>query len=198
MYAYLPDPLTVSYPTSKYWKTPPALSQIGNSCVGYSSRTDLEAAPVEVPANVGPNGSLIYQEAQKRDGLPLPHEGTSLVAAGQYLKQAGFWSTYVWAQSIDDIIKWVLLKGPVILGTVWCAGMDAYDSQYVIHPTGAVRGGHAYGLVGYDQKSGYFLVKNTWGRSWANLGRVHLFWKDAEDLVFRRAGEAVAPTEPGM
>jgi hypothetical protein len=194
----LPDPLLVSYPLWKDWGCPAPLTQEGNSCVGFSYRTDLEAVPIPVPKGVGPDGLTIYREAQARDGLPLPHEGTSLNAGGQYLKQAGMWQEYVWAQNIDDAIKWVLLRGPVVAGTQWLAGMDNYDSRFVLHPTGLSRGGHAWMIRGYWQREGYFLMQNTWSANWANQGRAWIFWKDLEDLVFTRGGQIVAPTEPGM
>ncbi len=140
----------------------------------------------------------IYAQAQLRDGIPLPHDGTSVVAAAQYLKSIGKYSVYVWASTISDVIQWLLLKGPVIVGSNWHSAMFYPDSRYVIHPTGSVAGGHAYTIVGYDQVSGYCLVLNSWGTSWGNRGRAWLFIRDLERLVWNEGGEILAPTEPEL
>jgi hypothetical protein len=169
-----------------------------HNCVGFSERGDLECTPIPVPRGTGPDGMTIYNEAQKRDGWPLPHDGTSVVAGAQYLKSIGYWSAYVWANTIEDVIKWVLLKGPVIIGSVWTNTMFTPDSRFVLHPSGTVAGGHAWLVYGYDQVSGYFLMQNSWGSGWSNRGRAWIFVQDLKSLVFDRGGEACAPTEPGQ
>jgi len=184
-------------PSATYHKIARDLSQGSTpQCVGYANRHNLEATPVPVPFNVGPDATTVYNEAQRRDGFPLPHAGTTLVAAGDYLKQAGMYKEYRWCRNIKEVALYVLLFGPIIVGSVWLSGMDAYDSRFVIKATGTARGGHAWLVCGWDQPSGYALVQNSWGSGWGNSSRVWIWYRDLEEVVFNRAGEAMAATEP--
>jgi hypothetical protein len=43
----------------------------------------------------------------------------------------------------------------------------------IIHPptmADTIAGGHAMTIVGHNRDEGYFLVKNSWGDSWGELG----------------------------
>lgn len=187
----------VPIPLANYATVARVLNQgATNSCVGHGGRHDLETTPVPVPFTTGPDALRIYGECQKIDGIPLPHEGTTLQALAKYLQSAGFWTSYVWAESIEDMIRWVLTRGPVCIGVDWYAGMMTPDARAVIRPTGSIVGGHCVCLYGYDQRSGYFRGVNSWGAWGPQRGKFWLFARDMEKLLQR--GECVAPLEPGM
>jgi len=193
------DPLA-AYPLATYHTVARILNQGSSpSCVGHGGRHDLEATPVPVPFMVGPDAMTIYNQCQRIDGIPLPHDGTTLQALTRYLQSAGFWSSYVWAGSIEDVIRWVLAKGPVVIGVSWLAGMMTPDSRAVIRATGGVVGGHCVAVTGYDQVSGYFRIAQSWGTSWGpQHGKAWLFVQDLRRLLFEMGGECAAPLEPGM
>lgn len=53
-------------------------------------------------------------------------------------------------------------------------------------PKGRVIGGHAVTLVGYDHKTKYFRVLNSWGKNWGENG---FFWLHYDWLNFPNCGE---------
>ena len=193
---YLP-PLGAALPDAKYWQVGVPVDQ-GNtsSCVGYSIRNLLEATPSPVPAGAGPDGWAIYQKALELDHIPGNADtGTSLVAGAKAAQSLGYVTTYVWATTMYDLLRWVLLKGPVIIGSVWTDQMFRPDGQAVLHPTGAVAGGHAWMVYGADQRTGHFRMQNSWAR-WGSRGRAWIWYRDLESLVFARGGECLSATEP--
>jgi hypothetical protein len=190
-------PRAAALPEFQYWTCRPALSQVGNSCVGYSMRTLLEATPRPLAVGEGPSGMELYRAALERDHIPGEQDtGTSLLAGAKAAQDLGQIREYVWADTIRDVAEWVLLRGTVVFGTVWLTGMFNPDRNGRLHLTGDMAGGHAYCVYGFHQASGYFRLQNTWSAGWSQRGRAWLWWKDAEDLLFRRVGECLAPTEP--
>ena len=66
--------------------------------------------------------------------------------------------------------EWLAKYGPII------AAMDVYDDfmtysggvyQYV---SGDLAGGHCISIVGYDDKQGCWICKNSWGTDWGEIG----------------------------
>jgi hypothetical protein len=189
---------SASLPASQYWHLPRILNQLSSpSCVGHAGRHDWEASPVEVPFDVGLSALQLYAACQAVDGIPMPHDGTSLNALARVSVAQGRWTSYVWPKTLEEVIRWLLGEGPVILGSEWWSGMMSPDSRGVIRPTGSIVGGHAIAIVGYDQISGYLRLCNSWGTGWGTQrGRCWLFIRDLEFLM--RGGEILAPLEPGM
>lgn len=67
--------------------------------------------------------------------------------------------------------KWALQQGPIF------AVMDLYDDFWLgygggiyVHGAGANRGAHAVEVVGYDDPQRHWIVKNSRGTGWAELG----------------------------
>lgn len=179
----------------KYWP-PKAILDQGNvpQCVGYAWASVHQGSPLRYKVDPGVPGS-IYQKAQAVDGFPLPHDGTTVRAAAQVCRdEYHFLQTYAWAQSIDDVIDWVLQHGPIVVGTNWYSEMFQPDTQHIVHPRGSIAGGHAYVVDGYSRSSDLFRCRNSWGTGW---GRRGLFWMQSNDLLklWSEDGEAATSVE---
>lgn len=73
-------------------------------------------------------------------------------------------------------LAWEIASGhPVAVGLQVTSQWDAPGAM-IAEPRGAVRGGHAVLLVGYDQADGTWLVRNSWGEGWGQDGYARLSW----------------------
>ncbi|GAC1648726.1 MAG: hypothetical protein NVS4B6_23680 [Mycobacterium sp.] len=155
-------------------------------------------APVAVPDSIG---AQIYAAAQAIDGMPLPHDGSTVRAAAQImasptgpLSKAGKAPVvqYVWAQTIADVHDYLLLHGPLVVGTDWWDAMFHPDPQGYLLPTGRVVGGHAWLLYGYDTATDTYSMRNSWGSTWGDNGTAKLHGPDLNRLLFQGTGECCA------
>lgn len=180
-------------PSRKTWR----LSWRGDQgqtsmCVGFAWHARLRAMPVYQKE---PSPPIIYAIAQRNDEWPgESYEGTSVRGGAKALQMAGKITAYGWAGTVQTALDWVGLQGPVVLGTNWYSGMMKPNSQHVVAVKGTVVGGHAYLLVGYDDKKGLALLQNSWGKDWGNKGRCWISYDDLQRLI-AEGGEACAPTE---
>lgn len=168
-----------------------------SECVGYSRVHWLEDGPVlhhrETPPVVDPH--FIYVEARKIDEWEgEDYDGTSVRAGVKVAQSLGFVAEYRWAMTAQEVAVAVLEVGPVVVGTVWTEDMFHPDSEGKIRPTGRASGGHAYLLNGYDSRSGYFRIKNSWGRGWGANGFAYIHIDDLQRLL-DADGEACLATE---
>jgi hypothetical protein len=193
-------PITVTRSVA-FWETGPVLNQGATyECTAYSAEQLLLSAPVKNKMYLTPHE--LYHLNQLNDEWPGEnYDGSSVRAAMKVLQTAGLIGEYVWANSIDPVRRWLLMKGPVILGTNWYAGMMSPDSLGFIRPTGASVGGHAYMLRGADdnmvcpdRSKGAVRIINSWGLQYGQQGKVWLSYNDADKLI-KELGEAVTPIE---
>lgn len=180
-------------PAHRRWEIGPILDQGDKPwCVAYATENWLRAAPTET--SDGPDVATIYAEAQKRDGIPMPHDGTMVRAAFAYMQELGRVGEYVWATDETEILHWVLLKGPVVLGTDWFTGMAEPDDSGLIHLTGRLEGGHAYLIFEADRDAGLLTFANSWGSSWGKHGTASMTIEQLH-ILLRLNGEAAAAVE---
>ena len=111
-------------------------------------------------------------------------------------------SVYAWATTTAEITQWLQTKGPVVVGTDWYYDMMDPPASGVIQPTGGVAGGHAYVLVGAVDKNanpsstpGFYLMQNSWGRSWGKDGTALIDIGDFGRVLLARDGEALVTVE---
>lgn len=83
------------------------------------------------------------------------------------------------ATSVEAIRKaLVLTKSPLLFGmTLYQSYRQARDNGgYIPIPKDGEEkiGGHAMALVGYDDETGYFEVKNSWGDLWGDNGYIKI------------------------
>lgn len=209
---YLPDERDAEYrmsaglplggvlPSYKYYYAPRALDQGSTpQCVGYSWAMFLNASPL---VQRSPDPEEIYCGAQKRDpwfgDCDNPqYEGSSVRGGAQYLKEMGYIDQYLWAWDAQTVADWILSgKGPVIVGTNWYNLMFYPNALGVIDadPESGGAGGHAYTIIGYNQKTRMFRILNSWGIEWGQSGRAWISFDDLDRLIKDR-GEACTATE---
>src|SRR6266511_2811538 len=102
-------------------------------CVGYASAHYLEDSPLTHP-EAGPyvDPQAIYDGAQRMDDWPLPHDGTSGLAACKWMLSQGLIERYTWGYSAEDVINAVLTLGPVLIGIPWFNSMDEESSSGIL------------------------------------------------------------------
>ncbi len=187
-----PEPLR----TYRYWNRRGPVGDQGDepSCVGWAWWHWLRCGPAW-PKNVPtPNPLDIYHEAQTLDEWPgEDYDGTSVRGGAKAI--ANLVTEYRWAQTIEDVIEWVLHRGPVVMGTNWYSGMmNPSDYGDRCEPSGVVVGGHAYCITGCNIKRGIARLLNSWGPGWAGDGAAAIDLEDLERLL-REDGEACTAVE---
>ena len=196
MESELPEPEIWEPPRTHNWRVPPALNQgTQPSCVGHGWRHEMEASPIMVRRGASISAPDLYREAKKVDEWPGEnYSGTSVRAGAKVLQALGHIERYVWANTVDTIRDFVLLRGPVVMGTVWTDAMFRPDSAGFVIPQGAAAGGHCWLIFGFDAEKQAFHALNSWGTGWGLKGA---FWVRETDLatLLSRGGEACAPTE---
>ena len=188
---------TTTERTERYWDSTVFLDQGAKPmCVGYGWAHWVDDPPITHPQLIDPE--WIYNEAQKIDGFPMPHDGSTVRAAAKILQGKSVISNYYWAQSSNDIVMAVLEKGPVTVGTNWYSDMSSPSIiDGLIKPTGQLQGGHCYLINGVDTKKGLLRIKNSWGRLWGKLGEAYISFDDMGKLL-AEGGEGCLATEiPG-
>lgn len=197
MRAALPVGVAGSKRVSRHWTTTQVLDQERtNSCVGYAWKQFLYTTPLRT--SDGPSGLGIYDCARLHDEW-VDNDNADLgtsVRAGAIclLDKYGRLKSYVFAQSLNDVILWVLNKGPVVMGTLWHVGMFYPDQDGFVQPNGPIVGGHAWLLTGLDIRTGVATAVNSWGTAWGLGGKFKLRF-DTLDYLLRERGEACAATE---
>lgn len=191
-------PKRASKKTFRYWYDGGWWGDQGATprCVAYSLVHWLEDGPV---GQTGPvptvDPAALYHEAQVADEYPGEnYDGTSVRGGAKALQTRGYIESYYWAKSIDEITQALLTIGPIVMGTDWYEGMMAPDAYGRIHRSGVVLGGHAYIVNGCNTKTGFYRIKNSWGRAWGVDGRV---WISKADLaaLLSAEGEAMLAVE---
>ena len=84
-------------------------------------------------------------------------------------------SSYHRLENLDDMLVCLAEGYPFVFGF---SVYESFESQQVAQtgivpmpkPNETLLGGHAVTAVGYDQKSKYFIVRNSWGQQWGQEG----------------------------
>jgi hypothetical protein len=188
--------------TERIWTAGPITDQGSRPhCVGHAWRQFLEASPVRRGKRQLPLSEEIYDQAQQVDewpGPPPPYAGTSVRAGAKVLQRLGLIREYMWAPDVDTLRKFVLGRGPVVVGTAWYAGMThptKRGKDVWLEPTSGYEGGHAYVLIGYSRRRHAFRCVNSWGRGWADNGRAWIKLETLGHLIFMQNGEACSAIE---
>ncbi len=181
--------------TDMHWITGPVLDQNGwPHCVAYSAKQFLQTTPRRT-LGLEPNPTTMYHEAQRIDEWPgEDYAGTSVRAGAKVLQERGHISEYIWAFDVETVRGYVLMRGPVMLGTLWYDGMMQPDKNGWVYRTGNMVGGHAYLACGYSSKRNAFRCVNSWGLHWGQRGK---FWLHRDELaaLMQQGGEACSAIE---
>lgn len=183
----------------KYWYPSGWWGDQGRTpqCVAYAWIHWLEDGGVTQDHKQAPvmNPSLVYRNAQLVDQWEGDdYDGTSVRAGAKVLKANGYIESYRWTQDVEVLAQAILTTASVVVGTYWFSDMSRPNNDNIITPTGSMQGGHAYIINGYNAKTGYFRVKNSWGRAWGNKGYAYIKKEDMQKLL-SMYGEACLAVE---
>lgn len=190
------DSVTATKPLRSYtWATPVHLDQGQTpSCVGHGWTHDYNARPKSTKVVTEAEALALYAAAQALDGMPMPHDGSSVLAGAKAAQAQGWIKSYTWAFNVNDVALAIGYKGPVVMGTDWLQLMFTPDAAGQIHATGPVEGGHCYLLTGVDVKKKLFRIHQSWGTIWGINGDAFISFDDLA-LLLTEQGEACVPVK---
>ena len=135
-------------------------------------------------SNVGTDGkcnnfpiNTLYKSRSNK-----PQEGMSIKEAMKYLKHTGLngqkINSYALVPSAEALKRALIMFGPV------AAGFPVYMSSdpYFWRKGSGYAGGHCVTIVGYTKKG--FIIRNSWGTSWATCGHIIIPFNEYEESVF--------------
>ena len=85
------------------------------------------------------------------------------------------------AQNIEAV-KAALAKGPLITTLMVYEDFITYSSGIYKHTTGTTLGGHAVSIVGYDDATRVWIIRNSWGPEWGESGFARVSWDDVSGI----------------
>lgn len=129
----------------------------------------------------------IYAEATRLDNItgyyPKADTGSTVLAAMKSLHHYAYIKSYKWCFSLHDVLMALSHHGPVEVGVGWYDGFDNPSSLGLVMPTGEVRGGHAFQLIGVDAEHRTITAVNSWGTEWGVNGRFTFSWDTLKKLL---------------
>lgn len=166
-------------------------------CGGFGIANYGINTPVEDDFNDA-DGHHFYDLCKIIDGEPGEQNGTSIRSVAKVMRQIGMINSYAFAHSIEEILYWLIYKGPMVVGTAWTYDMFMPDSNNIVHPTGTIEGGHCYVInkktVG-SPKNSLLRIQNSWNGFWGNeSGQAYISVPDFVSL-FNDGGEVIAAIE---
>ena len=181
-------------PLNKLWKLSRLLDQLTTSaCVGHGISHEILCEPVVgvVDHNYA---MMLYNEAKKVDEWPgEDYDGTSVLAGMKVAKKLGWYESYDWAFTLEEIILAVSHVGPVVMGTNWYEGMETPEPHTgLVKPTGWNLGGHCW-IINGNNLGGFFDCSNSWGTSWGINGTFRITHEDLWYLM-EHGGECCLPS----
>jgi hypothetical protein len=147
--------------------------------------------------NLDPLLTDLYTEAQRNDEWPgeePTYYGTSGRAAAKAFQNLGFFGNYYWLTSVEEVARYIILYGPVPVGTDWFEGMDTPDHGGYLRPTGNWRGGHEYLYDGVNIELEELRMRQSWGDDPSTYKWAKVKFEDAAYL-FSQGGDALAIPE---
>jgi len=163
-----------------------------SECVAYSCVLALQMPPHALGWR---DPSWIYREAKKIDGLKPGTDGTTLHAGFKVLKREGLIGGYWWASGVDEMVRYLLESGPIVVGTSWLSRMDHPNRERYCVAKGLDSGGHAYVVTGVDWVKSRFQLANSWGTGWGFGGKAWIRITDMDKLL-KQGGQAAALAPP--
>ena len=181
----------------KVWQLPAHLLNQGstNSCVGHACAHFILAAP---RMNHSVDAIAFWHRAQEIDEFPNnegANKGTSVRAGFKVLRERNLiTSDFRWADDADEALRFILTRGPVVIGSKWFPGM-AHPANGVMRLSGnAGQMGHAYLLFGFSPDHDAFLVANSHGSNYGINGCAFLPY-DTLDRLLELGGVACSAIE---
>jgi hypothetical protein len=151
----------------------------GNAAVGCMATGGYFATVGATPHYAFAESGAVscYSDATKADDYsgtyPPTDTGSDGLSVAKALKANGEISGYEHAFGIDQALA-ALMNGPWITGVSWFNDMFQPDAEGIVHPTGALAGGHEFVGDEYDAARGLIGFTNSWNASWGLAGRFYM------------------------
>lgn len=159
----------------------------------------------------------VYFEAQKIDpweggaypGASPFYEGTSVLAGAKIMQQYGFFKSYYWGMSIEEVTTALINHGSVVIGVWWTEGQANPSPSGMITYEGSKLGGHCVCVRGIwvPNRTGKIpripgetfnepvaVIPQSWGSGHGNRGEVYMRLSDFERML-KDDGECCIPME---
>lgn len=181
-------------PFTKMWKCPVSLDQgAEGACVGFGVAHEAASDPVRVPGIANEVAHALYRRAQALDEIDgVDYEGSTLLGGMKAGVEAGYYTEYRWAFSVEDLILAICNHGPAVLSVNWHANMQSPDEWHCITASGRVIGRHCITAIGYNHRIKMVRLKNSWGPKWGHRGECWIGLKSLKRLA-QDGGEAAIP-----
>ena len=176
----------IELPAAFSWKDvmPPVRNQCETStcvCQSLTGMLDFITNSENGVANVC-NNYNIWELYNTRENKAC--EGMTIKEALAYLKKHGLngkhINGYAKVNSVVAACQAIVSQGPLAIGTLcYNNGMDKYWMR-----GGQNMGGHCVTLVGYDDEKSSFILRNSWGTSWASDGYILFPYDDFVNCCF--------------
>ncbi len=85
--------------------------------------------------------------------------------------------------TVDAIKSALITYGPLVTTMNVYADFYYYTEGVYSHTSGALEGGHAILIIGYDDTNQYFIVKNSWGTTWGEAGFFRIAYSQLTNAV---------------
>lgn len=185
------------------------------ACVGFGWSHELCARP-KVHMVDEAFATDVYNKAKQIDEWPgEEYDGTSVLAGAlviyNTLNSQGqrLIGGYSWAFSVEELVRTIAYKGPVVLGINWYENMYDPDENGYIWAEGPLAGGHCllangfryrrlggtgeYTYANMDKKLSRIRVHNSWGKGWGIDGEGFIDIENLEYLFNVEGGEGCLP-----
>lgn len=193
---------------SRFYPNPMQLDQGETSeCVGFGWTQFYNSAPVQ-HHETADFAEILYRRATDLDEYLGSNwrdsEGTSIRAGAKAAREAGMIDRFAFTRAANEVVLWLLNRGPVVIGVDWHEGMDEPDPKqdYFVKPTGEVRSGHCVLLDGVrffrNSDENYVRIKNSWGEHWGYNGRCRTSVSNLAYLLSKEGAVACTSVEKGV
>jgi hypothetical protein len=194
--------------TIRWYNRGPRLDQgsVG-ACTGFTAANFLNTYPAHKSRSAyyqNKDGLRWYSRATELDiwdgwynlATGRVDTGSSGNAACKALREEGRILSWHWIFEGTEQLKLALLDGPVMAGTTWTDSMFDPDDKGYLDVAGSPVGGHEYLIIGWNQRSRYFTMLNSWGIGWGARGHAKISDGAMAELLADR-GDLVVPVPNG-
>jgi C1A family cysteine protease len=122
-----------------------------------------------MPYTSGASGKDVACQASCADSSQRAYKIANYVSPTNYTKDVA-------------AIKRALQNGPLMTSLNVYADFMSYAGGVYKHVSGEYLGGHAISIIGYDDVSQSFIIRNSWGESWGEQGFGRVAYDDTSDV----------------
>lgn len=186
------------------WRHKPPVNQRDSSaCTVFSFANFLQAEPYQHLLGWTFDDLISrYRRAQKHDGIPGPHEGSTERAVQDDAKADGIVESFLWCADEDTAREYLKTRGPMLAGTDWFPSMFSVDKHGYVEPTGEPDPelGHEYMVRWYygprhHRYPDTYEYLNSWGDGWGDKGLFRMKADAFRYLQFQLNGDLCSPIE---